>query len=234
VIDEERVIAVVPARGGSKGVPHKNIVPLGGKPLLAWPIDVARAVGSIDRVIVSTDDDAIAEAAKAHSAEVYRRPARLATDSSLVIDALRDLIATLKAEGEPARVMVLLEATCPFRAVEDVEACLELLVGRDLDSVATFNEAELNPHRAWTIEGGAPAPFIHGADPWQPRQQLPKAYQLNGAVYAFRTDRLPGDTTALVYGKSAAHIIPAERCLDIDTAFDFAIAETLLTRGGNR
>jgi CMP-N,N'-diacetyllegionaminic acid synthase len=232
MIDGERVVAVVPARGGSKGVPHKNIVPLGGKPLLAWPIDVAREVEYIDRIIVSTDDEAIAGVARKRGAEVYRRPDKLSTDTSLVIDALRDLIARLHDEGETARVMVLLEATCPFRAAEDVGRCLELLIRQGRDSVATFNEAELNPHRAWTIDHGVPAPFIAGADPWQPRQKLPPAYQLNGAVYAFRTDRLPDDTGALVYGDSAAVIIPAERCLDIDTALDFAMAETLLTRGG--
>jgi CMP-N,N'-diacetyllegionaminic acid synthase len=232
VIDGERVVAVVPARGGSKGVPHKNIVPLGGKPLLAWPIDIAHAVEYVDRTIVSTDDDGIANVAREHGAEVYRRPAWLATDSALVVDALRDLIGRLRDEGEPARVMVLLEATCPFRAAEDVKSCLELLVRGGKDSVATFNPAELNPHRAWAIEDGVPAPFISGADPWQPRQKLPLAYQLNGAVYAFRTDRLAADTNALVYGASAAVIIPAERCLDIDTALDFAMAETLLTHGG--
>ena len=234
MIDGERVIAVIPARGGSKGVLHKNIVPLGGKPLIAWPIDTAREVEFIDRTIVSTDDDAIADVARSRGAEVYRRPERLATDAALVIDALRDLILTLQKEGETARLMVLLEPTSPFRTTQDVAVCLERLVREDKDSVATFHQAELNPHRAWVIEGGTPAPFIPGADPWQPRQKLPPAYQLNGAVYAFRTDRLPPDTNALVFGESAAVIITAERCLDIDTAFDFVLAETLLMRGGLR
>ena len=232
MIDGERVIVVVPARGGSKGVPQKNIAPLGGKPLIAWPIETARAVACVDRTIVSTDDDAIAQVARGSGAEVYERPELLATDSALVIDAIRDLIARLASEGEPARVMVLLEPTCPFRAAEDVTHCIERLVGEGRDSVATFNEADLNPHRAWVIEQGRPAPFIPGADPWQPRQKLPTAYQLNGAVYAFRTDRLPPATNALLYGDSAAVIIPGERCLDIDTAFDFVLAETLLKRGG--
>jgi CMP-N,N'-diacetyllegionaminic acid synthase len=234
MIDGERVIAVIPARGGSKSVPQKNVVPLGGKPLLAWPIATAREVGYVDRTIVSTDDEEIARVARECGAEMYRRPARLATDSALVVDALRDLIARLADEGESARIMVLLEATCPFRTAADVEACLELLVRDDRDSVATFNGAELNPYRAWRIGDDGPTPFIAGADPWQPRQSLPAAYQLNGAAYAFRTDRLPSDAPGLLYGRSAAVIIPAERCLDIDTAFDLAIAETLLSRGGLR
>ena len=232
MIDGERVIAVIPARGGSKALPHKNIAPLGGRPLIVWSIEIAQSVDLIERVIVSTDDEAIAAMALKHDAEVYRRPPHLATDTALVVDALRDLIETLRTEGEPARVMVLLEPTCPFRSAEDVTACLAKLVSEGRDSVATFNQAELNPHRAWVIENGEPAPFIAGADPWQPRQKLPPAYQLNGAVYAFRADRLPPATNALLYGDSAAVIIPAERCLDIDTAFDFVLAETLLKRGG--
>ena len=99
MIDGERVIAVIPARGGSKAVPGKNIAPLDGKPLLVWSIEVAQSVDLIDRVIVSTDDAAIAAVASDHGAEVYHRPAHLAADSALVIDALRHLIVTLEAEG---------------------------------------------------------------------------------------------------------------------------------------
>ncbi len=231
MIDGERVIAVIPARGGSKAVPHKNIVPLGGKPLIVWPIEIAQSVDLIDRIIVSTDDEAIAAVARRHGAEVYRRPPHLATDTALVIDALRNLIETLTLEGETARVMVLLEPTCPFRSHDDVKACIEELVRDGKDSVATFKPADLNPHRAWIIADGKPSPFIAGANPWLPRQRLPLAYQLNGAVYAFRVDRLPSDTMALLYGRAGAVIMPPERSVDIDDELDFVVAETLLRRG---
>ena len=232
MIDGERVIAVIPARGGSKAVPHKNIVPLGGKPLIVWSIEIARSVGLVDRTIVSTEDEAIAAVARQQGAEVYRRPPHLATDAALVVDALRDLIETLRVEDEAGRVMVLLEPTCPFRSAADVTACIVELVRDGKDSVATFKPAELNPHRAWVITDGKPSPFIPGADPWQPRQRLPVAYQLNGAVYAFRADTLPIDTTALLYGRTGAVIMPPERSLDIDSEFDFLVAETLLRHGG--
>jgi len=231
MLDGERVIAVIPARGGSKAVPHKNIVPLGGKPLIVWSIEVARSVECIDRVIVSTDDEAIGAVARAHGAEVYPRPPHLATDTALVIDALRNLIETLRAEGEVGRVMVLLEPTCPFRSRNDVTACIEALVRSGKDSVATFKPADLNPHRAWVIEDGKPSPFISGANPWQPRQKLPAAYQLNGAVYAFRSDLLPDDATALLYGRAGAMIMPGERSLDIDNTLDFIVAESVLNHG---
>src|SRR4051812_9092213 len=132
-----RIVAVIPARGGSKTVPGKNVKPLAGKPLLVWSIEAAKAVPEIDRVIVSTDDDGIRALALKHGAEAYRRPASLAGDEALVIDALRDLIATLRAEGERAELMVLLEPTSPLRTSADVQVCLRALVDGKKDSVAT-------------------------------------------------------------------------------------------------
>jgi N-acylneuraminate cytidylyltransferase len=230
MLDSRRVISVVPARGGSKSVPGKNVRSLAGKPLIAWAIEAARKTGAIDRVIVSTDDPGIAAVSSEYGAEVYHRPPHLAADESLVIDALRDLVATLRREGENAEIMVLLEATSPLRTPGDVQICLEKLVREGLDSVATFHEAELNPHRAWKIEDGRPEVFIPGAVPWLPRQKLPKAYQLNGAVYAFRIDGIRCDTPSLLFGRSGAVVLPKDRACDIDDEMDFLIAEYLLRR----
>jgi len=228
MLDGKRVIAVVPARGGSKSIPGKNIRPLGGKPLLAWSIEVARQVSEIDRVIVSTDDAQIAAVGRAHGAEVYTRPPHLATDEALVIDALKDLLRTLQAEGETPEWAILLEPTCPLRAAEDVRDCLKLAVQGGYDSVATFKDAELNPHRAWRLIDGVPEVFIPGAIPWLPRQKLPKAYQLNGAVYVFRTSLLAQEAKSLLVGKLGAVLMPRERSQDIDDAIDFTIVEALL------
>jgi len=222
-----RVIAVVPARGGSKTVPGKNIKLLSGKPLLQWSIEIGKSVAEIDRVIVSTDDEQIAEVARNCGAEVYRRPAHLATDEALVIDALRDLIQTLRQAGENDGIMVLLEPTCPLRSTEDVAACLQLL-GEGYDSAATFTEAALNPHRAWKIDARKPEVFIPGAIPWLPRQKLPRAYQLNGAVYAFKTSLLEANGNSLLVGKAGAVVMPSDRSVDIDDALDFTVVETLM------
>lgn len=231
MIGNERCIAVIPARGGSKSVPLKNLHDLGGKPLLHWPIEVAKATPELDRVIVSTDHDRIAEAALSLGAEVARRPAELASDTAIVADVLRHLIAELRAEGETARYLVLLECTAPFRLPRDVQACLTRLHEDRLDSVATFMEAHLNPHRAWTIEGGTPRPFIGGAIPWLPRQMLPPAWQLNGAVYAFVMDALQPDTPSILFGRSGAVLMGRERSFDIDDTQDFAVANALLATG---
>jgi CMP-N,N'-diacetyllegionaminic acid synthase len=230
MIEGLRVIALVPARGGSKSVPYKNLYPLGNKPLLAWPIDCARATPEIDRVIVSTDDAKIAAEAKRLGAEVYDRSAALASDTAIVADVIRDLWRRLRAEGETAQVLVLLEATSPFRSPELVRRCLKRLVADRLDSIATFNEADINPERTWRIEGGVPRPFLEGAVPWKPRQQLTPAFQLNGAVYAFYPDRLPEGTPSILFGAAGAEVVPPDAVIDIDTERDFAIADVLLKR----
>lgn len=223
-----RVIALVPARGGSKSVPRKNLQLLGGRPLLSWPIDSARAAPEVDRIVVSTDDDEIAAAAREFGAEVYRRPAALATDTALVIDAIRQFRSVVRAEGERAELMVLLEATSPLREPGLISRCVRRLVDDGFDSVATFHEAETNPERTWRIESGVPRPFIDGAIPWKPRQQLTPAFELNGAVYAFRLDRLPDEGPSVLFGRIGAEIVSAESVIDIDTRKDFLIANALL------
>jgi N-acylneuraminate cytidylyltransferase len=221
------VVAVIPARGGSKSVPGKNIKLLGGRPLIAWSIDVARSVSEIERVIVSTDSREIRSIALREGAEVYDRAPELAGDTSLVTDVLRDLYRRLSDENDAPDIITLLEPTCPFREPQDVQACIKLVTD-GCDSAASFKEADLNPHRAWRIAGSTPSVFVEGAVPWRPRQELPAAYQLNGGVYAFRPDRLPDDLPALLFGLTGATVMPAERSLDIDTRIDFLIAEAML------
>lgn len=232
MMHKQGVIAVIPARGGSKSVPGKNVRPLGGKPLIAWSIDTARSCTLIDRVIVSTDDTEIARLARQWGAEVYDRPDHLATDNALVIDALRDLEYRLKAEGSKAEIMVLLEPTCPFRTVQDVSTCIERLVNEELDSIATFKVAELNPHRAWRLAGGSAHTFIDGCVPWRPRQELPEAYQLSGDVYAYRYGALAREELGLLFGRSGAVIVDAAHTLDIDSERDFLLAELMIMEVG--
>ncbi len=232
MVNGKRVIAVVPARGGSKSIPGKNIKPLCGKPLLAWSIDIARQVAEIDRVIVSTDDSEIAAVGRKYGAEVYDRPAHLATDEALVIDTLKDLLCRLESEGEAPEWVVLLEPTCPLRSADDVRRCLELVAGGQFDSVATFKDADLNPHRAWRLADGIPEVFIPGAVPWLPRQKLPKAYQLNGAVYIFRAALLAEEAKSLLVGRLGAVLMPRERSQDIDDHLDFMIVEALMRESG--
>lgn len=230
MIDEDRVVAVIPARGGSQRVARKNIRDLGGKPLVGWSVDVAQETDAVDRTIVSTDDEEIAKVAREFGAEVSDRPAELATDDALVVETIRYLIGDLREAGETARYMAMLEPTCPFRRPRDVQSCLELLVEENLDSVATFSEADLNPHRAWRIEDNQPEIIVDGADPWLPRQLLPDAYQLNGGVYAFVIDALPEEGPAMLFGDCGAVKMPPERSVDIDTPLDLEFARLVADR----
>lgn len=232
MINGKRVLAVIPARGGSKSIPYKNIKDLAGKPLLAWSIEVALACKQIDRVLVSTDDEKIADVATQFGAEVIYRSKDLARDDSLIIDTLKDLIKQMKQERESAEYLVMLEPTSPMRIVDDVESCLKLLADpeKNYDSVATFMEAELNPHRAWRLQDDTVMPFIDGAIPWLPRQKLPKAYQLTGAVYAFHIDRLREEHISPFFGKGGIVIAPKERSLDIDDIDQFEYANYMMRK----
>ena len=233
MIADQRVVALIPARSGSTGVERKNVRPLDGRPLVAWAIDVAQRVGAVDRTIVSTDGDEIASVAREYGADVFDRPAELATDDSLVVETVRHTVDELREEDETAQYVAMLEPTSPFRAPADVERCLDRLADEesDLDSVATFCDAEVNPHRTWRITDGVPETFLPDGTPWQPRQSLPDAYQLNGAVYAFDVDAVSEEGTSLLFGNSGAVVMPPERSVDIDTELDFAVAETLVEEG---
>jgi N-acylneuraminate cytidylyltransferase len=201
---------------------------LGDTPLLAWSIRVAQEVDEIDRVVVSTDCDEIANVAKQYNVLVALRPEELATDDALVIDAVRYHIRRWKKEGQPVDIVVLLEPTCPFRSAEDVQECLQPLLEAGCDSAATFTEAAVNPHRTWQIQEDSPRPFIDGAVPWTPRQALPNAYQLSGGAYAFYADRLPPNGLALLFGKMHAVVVPPKRSFDIDSEIDLHLANQLV------
>lgn len=231
MIEEHQVTALIPARGGSKGVPRKNMRSLGGKPLVAWPIDIAKEVSAIDRIVVSTDDENIAACAEEHAAEVEWRPKKLATDDALVIDAIRHHLDLWKQRGTEVSILVLLEPTCPFRSVGDVERSLNMLVQANCDSVATFCEAEVNPWRTWRVnEEGKVETFVEEADPWSPRQELPEAHQLNGAVYAFFAERLPRKHKGILFGQLKGITMPKERSIDIDTEIDLLVANQILSK----
>ena len=172
MINGKRVIALIPARGGSKSIPRKNLQLLGNTPLVAWAIQAARDAKEIDRVIVSTDNDEIAQCAEKFGAEVYRRPEDLSGDHSLVVDTVRHLTKVLDSEAETAEVFVLLEPTSPIREKGLISDCLNQLIATNSDSVATFQELSIRPQRIWRISSGIAEPFIEGSVPWKPRQEF--------------------------------------------------------------
>jgi CMP-N-acetylneuraminic acid synthetase len=226
----KNVLAIIPARGGSKGIPGKNIRQFAGKPLIVHSVEAALKCPLISRTVVSTDDDNIAEVAKAHGAEVIKRPSELAADTSLVIDAIRYTVRKVEEEGEEVDIVLLLEPTSPYRRPEDLEKCIQVLLDNKADSASTFTNADVSPNRLWRVTDDVVEPYIEGAIPWLPRQKQPKAFELTGQIYALTKKILfeNEDSISTLSGKIFPVITPRETALDIDTELDFMVAEKVM------
>lgn len=223
VIGGKTVIAIVPARGGSKGLPGKNIVPVGGKPLLAWTIEAARKARYLDRIILSSDDDAIIAVALQLGCEVpFRRDAGLAADESPTIEVVLD--ALNRCPGYDWAV--LLQPTSPLRVADDIDRALEHCVALGAPACVSVCEAEQSPYWMYTLQAGRRlAPLLPTSA--TRRQELPPAYVLNGAVYVAAVAELTANRSFLT-AETVAYEMPVERSLDIDTASDLAQAESYL------
>lgn len=220
---KQRIVCIITARSGSKGVPGKNIKLLNGKPLIAYAIEAAKGSKYLDRVIVSTDDQGIADVAKEWGAEVpVMRPARLAQDATPTLPVLLHMIDHLKkTENYSADIHVLIQPTSPFVSSEDVDQVIETLVKTKTDSCVTVCEVSERPERMYSIKGKMMKSYTQTGRS-VPRQKLPAFYHLNGAVYATRVAVLP---KGIIAKRSSAVIMPRERSLDIDTMMDFKLAE---------
>ena len=226
----KHILAIIPARGGSKGIPGKNIRDFAGKPLIAHSIDSALQCPLITQTVVSTDDDDIAAVAATCGAEVIRRPDALATDTSLVIDAMRYTIGKVEEQGTRVDIVLLLEPTSPYRKQADIEQCIQVLLDDKADSAATFVPSGISPNRLWRVSGDVVEPYIEGAVPWLPRQKQPRAYELTGQIYALSSKILfeHEDSIATLSGRIFPVITSAEEALDIDTELDFIVAEKVM------
>lgn len=227
---ELRNLAVIPARSGSKGLPDKNIRPLRGKPLIAYTIEAARAAGVFAEVVVSTDSEVYAEVAQQWGATTpFLRSPELSTDTASSWDVVRDLIRRLSVKGVEYDTIALLQPTSPLRAAGDIVRGYRELVERDADAIVAVCEVDHSP--LWS--NVLPADhslrgFVSRDVQSASRQQLPRYYRINGAIYILRVPALFGDFD--LYGQgSYALVMPRERSIDIDDATDFLIAETLLT-----
>ncbi len=223
------MIAIIPARGGSKGLPGKNIKPLNGKPLIAYAVEAALKAKHIDRVIISTDDEEIARVAVQYGAELpFMRPAELASDTALAVDNYIYTIGKLEQEsGTIIDAFVVLQPTSPLRIAEDIDGAVELFEKKKADSVISYTQ-EAHPiswHKYLDEEGH----FIDILDAnIKNRQDNRVSYYPNGAVYVFRTSMIR--ERKYYTDRSYAYIMPRIRSVDIDFIEDFEYAEFLLRR----
>jgi CMP-N,N'-diacetyllegionaminic acid synthase len=224
------ILAVIPARGGSRGIPNKNIVPLAGRPLIEYTIRAARSAKLLDRTIVSTDSEAIAQVAKGLAAEVpFLRPERLARDETPGVDPIIHALEWIRDNDHylPEYVVVL-QPTSPFRTSADIDAAVELARRDKADSVVSVAPAGEHPYWMKRMRAdGTLSDLIPMTGGVHRRQELPPVYALNGAVYVARTEMLLFQRT-LFPEPTYGYVMPAERSIDIDTVWDLRIAEAIL------
>ncbi len=229
LINGKIVLAVIPARGGSKGVPRKNIRDLCGKPLIAWTIDEAKKSKYIDRVIVSTEDEEIADISREYGAEVpFLRPIELARDDTPGIEPILHCINWLKDnENYYPNYVSTLQCTSPFRTSNHIDEALEKLIEEKADSIVGVCKSEISPYWMKKIEDGKLVDFIKGSNKYTRRQDLPVVYRINGAIYIGKTDILMKNKNWHT-DNTLPYIMSQEDSIDIDTMLDFKLAELIM------
>ena len=227
----KNILGLIPARGGSKGLPRKNIKPLLGKPLIAWTIEQALASKYLDKVIVSTDDKEIAEVSKKYSAEVpFIRPKELAEDDTKGINVILHVINWIEKNNKKYDLIILLQPTSPLRTSENIDNAISLFFLKKANAIVSV--CEVDHHPLWTNtlpEDGCMKDFIKPEITNKNRQELPKCYRLNGAIYLAYWDYLKEQKT--FFGKKTfACIMPQDKSIDIDSEIDFELTKIIMKR----
>lgn len=232
MINKEKVIAIVPAREGSKRIPNKNIRHLNDKPLITYSIEAGLNSSYIDKLIVSTDSKRIAEISQACRAEVpFLRPSELASDTAGSFEVVQHaLLYMLNEENAEFDYLLLLQPTSPLRTSKDIDSALELLIEKSADAIVSVCETDHSPIWTNTI------PDNLSMDNFVPKkhanirsQDLPTYYRLNGAIYITRISQLLKERQFILSKNTFAHIMPQNRSIDIDNEIDFQLAEILLS-----
>lgn len=230
------IIGLIPARGGSKGIPGKNIAPCAGRPLLAYTAESARQAKHLDRVILSTDDMAIADVGKALGLEVpFVRPVELSSDSASSLAVMSHALAWLQSQGETVEAIVLLQPTSPFRRSEHIDEAVERFRVTGADTLVSVMEVphRFHPESILRVDEGVVLPLKSTQEMILRRQDAPKLYARNGPAILILTPKQIR-SGSLYSGRTIAYEMPAADSLDIDTPDDLALAElTLSLRNGS-
>jgi CMP-N,N'-diacetyllegionaminic acid synthase len=226
----ENVLAVIPARSGSKGIPNKNLRELAGKPLLAYTAEAARTAGVFDRIVLTTDSEEIAELGRSVGLETpFVRPKELAKDDTPMLPVLQHAVSVLENEGWKPQIVVLLQPSSPLRKPNHIKDALEMLEREDCDSVVSVIEIPhvFSPQKALRLEDGFIRFWSEEAGSITRRQQLETAYAREGTVYAVKRDVLMEKNS--IYGdRCLPLVLPAEESLNLDTLDDWDRAEKKL------
>lgn len=231
MINGQSVLAIITARGGSKGIPGKNIMPIAGRPLIQWSIDAARQSHHVDRLILSSDDAAIIEVARSAGCDVpFVRDASLATDEASSMDVVADALCRVPGHD----IVVLLQPTSPLRTAADIDGALTKLIESGAPACVSVREAEDHPYWIFRLDSAGRLSRFSESDGKLPqrRQDLPPAWCLNGAVYIARVDWFMRVRTFLS-DETLGFVMPADRSLDIDTFADIEQFRRIAGEDGN-
>jgi CMP-N,N'-diacetyllegionaminic acid synthase len=224
----KKILGVITARGGSKGIPGKNIKFLGGKPLITYTIEAAKKSKLLTHCIVSTDSEDIAAVCKEYGAEVpFMRPQELAQDDTPHLLVMRHAIEYMeKAHGIVFDIVVILQPTSPFRMVDDIDGTIQKLIDKDADSAVSVCEIESSAHpmKVKKLEGDKVLPYAIDETITR-RQELPTVYKRSSAVYAIKRDVIIKENRLCFDGNVVGYIVPADRSIDIDTPLDWVKTE---------
>lgn len=227
MINGKKVLAIVPARGGSKRLPRKNLLDFCGKPLIAWSIEAAKGSKFVDKCVVTTDDLEISKIAEQFGAEFHIRPDELASDTASSVDVVLDVI---EQQSEIYDYLLLLQPTSPLRQSEHVDQALTSMINKSADAMVSVSECLHSPLLANTLpESGSMDDFISEVFKNKRSQDLPKYYSLNGAIYIIDTSKFINQKTFLLRENTFSYIMKPEVSVDIDTSLDFKIASFLFS-----
>jgi N-acylneuraminate cytidylyltransferase len=221
------ILAVIPARGGSKGLPMKNIALLNGRPLIDYSIKAALNSRHVNRIVVSTDSAEISDVSKRCGAEVINRPESLARDDSPTISAVIHALGKFEAEGYVPEAVILLQPTSPLRTFNDVDSALELFFQEECESVISVCEIEHSPYWSFKAEKKYIEPLFDEKYLKMRRQELPMVYIPCGAIFISRPETL-FTAKSFYSSKTLPYIMPRERSIDIDSMFDLMEADLIL------
>lgn len=224
-------LVIIPARGGSKGIPGKNIKPLNGKPLIEYSIDVARAIVDDAHICVSTDDDKIIGVVESYGLKVpFKRPDKLATDFAGTYEVLLHALDYYHTFGNQYDVLVLLQPTSPFRRVDDIKKTLRIYKPT-LDMVVGVKEATANPYyNCFEEDENGFLKYVKGEGEFIRRQDAPQVWEYNGAVYVINVDSLK-KMPLTKFKKIKKYPMDSIHSIDLDTPVDWIVAETLIQQG---
>ncbi|MDP3696589.1 MAG: acylneuraminate cytidylyltransferase family protein [Candidatus Taylorbacteria bacterium] len=226
-----KILVIIPARGGSKRLPGKNIKKISGKPMIAHAILAAKESKYVDRIIVSTDDPAIAKVAKKYGAEIpFIRPAELASDTATTLPVLQHAVAHMESHDKfKPDLVVLIQPTNPLVRSEDIDGAIKKIITTKTNSCFTVSEISQRPEWMYHIDNKQAKLFLNeDSGPTKRSQELPRLAIINGTVYIMRYDTLMKNNLIRDNANTSIYLMPKERSVDIDDLFDFKIAETLM------